>query len=69
MSRSDRLYVLAEALNVRHGPGIDTSVIRQVKRGQELIELNRREEWVKVRIDGTDMVGWVHSTYVDFEPR
>ena len=64
-----RLYVQPEALNLRQGPGVDTSVITQVSRGQELDELARREKWVKVRVDDTDMVGWVHSTYVDPEPR
>ncbi len=67
--RSRRLYVQAEGLNVRRGPGIDRSVIRQVNRGQELTELDRRSGWVKVRVDGTDMVGWVYSTYVDPELR
>lgn len=68
-SPSRRLYVQAEALNVRQGPGVDTLVIRQVNRGQELNELERRAEWVKVGIGGTDMVGWVYSTYVNPEPR
>ena len=67
--RSRRLYVRAEALNVRKGPGTDTSVLRQVNRGQELTELDRRPQWVKVRVEGTDMVGWVYSTYVDSEAR
>ncbi len=68
-ARDRRLYVQAEALNLRQGPGVDTSVIRQVSRGQELTVLARREKWVKVRVDDTDMVGWVHSTYVNPEPR
>lgn len=68
-ARDRRLYVQAEALNLRQGPGVETSVIRQVNRGQGLTELARREKWVKVRVDDTDMVGWVHSTYVHPEPR
>ena len=67
--RSRRLYVQAEGLNVRRGPGVDRSVIRQVYRGQELTELDRRSGWVKVRVDGTGMVGWVYSPYVDPELR
>ena len=68
-ARERRLYVQAEALNLRQGPGVDNSVIRQINRGQELTELARREKWVKVRVDDTDMVGWVHAMYVDSEPR
>ena len=68
-ARERRLYVQAEALNLRQGPGVGNSVIRQINRGQELTELARREKWVKVRVDDTNMVGWVHSLYVDSEPR
>ncbi len=68
-TRDRRLYVRPEALNLRQGPGVDTSVIRQVSRGQALTELTRRKKWIKVRIDDSNMVGWVHSTYVDPKPR
>ncbi len=66
---SRQLYVQVKALNVRQGPGVDHLVITQLNQGQKLTEVERRPDWVKVRIGGTDMVGWVYSTYVDPEPR
>ncbi len=63
------LYVQVEALNLRRGPGVDNLVITQVRQGQELTEIERGPDWVKVRVGGTDMVGWVYSTYVDPKPR
>ena len=69
MPPSRQLYVQVKALNLRQGPGVDHLVITQLNQGQKLTEVERRPDWVKVRIGGTDMVGWVYSTYVDPEPR
>lgn len=61
----DILYIQGNGVNVRRGPGTDAPVIMKLNRGHELIEFERRGDWVNVgiaRTGGKD--GWVHRSLV-----
>jgi hypothetical protein len=59
----DTLIVTGDGVNVRYGPGTDAKVRMQVSRGQLVSEIERRGEWVRAEIAGSDGAsGWIHSS-------
>ena len=63
LAYSQQVVVQASVLNIRKGPGLAYDVSAQVKRGQKLTVISKRNEWYQVRISN-NQVGWVASWLV-----
>ena len=50
-------------VNVRKGPGLTYSVIKQLNKGELLEILESTEKWYKVKLSDNE-IGWVSSTYI-----
>jgi len=63
------LYVQADHVNVREGPGTSYGVKLQVNKGRSLVKLDRRGEWLWMTYDvgETTTDGWIHSSFVSTE--
>jgi SH3-like domain-containing protein len=58
-----RLVVTKERVNVRQDPSPGSPVLKVIKSGEELNQLEQKGNWYKVELgDGT--TGWVHHTLV-----
>ncbi len=64
VSLSTTLYVDAEVVNLRKGPGKDFSVLTQVERGDELSEIGRQGGWVNVIAADSGTTGWIFGRLV-----
>jgi hypothetical protein len=62
----DLAVVTATRANVRTGPGMDTAVLLEVGRGQQLVLLDRQPDgqWYNVVQVDSGTEGWVHSNAV-----
>ncbi len=60
------LYVQADRVNVREGPGTSYGVILQINKGRSLVKLDRRGEWfwMTYEVGETTKDGWIHSSLV-----
>ncbi|MGG1663834.1 N-acetylmuramoyl-L-alanine amidase [Brevibacillus sp. NRS-1366] len=62
-SGSKRGTVLADALRVRKGPGLEQGIVHVLSKGTTLEILGRKQDWLQIRTsDGK--AGWVSATYV-----
>lgn len=59
------LYVQAEVVNLREGPGTGFSILAQVERGDELTEIARDGQWVNVTAKNSGTTGWIFGRLVD----
>ena len=57
--------VTAEQANLRAEPSEDASVRRQLKGGEELLELRHEGEWYGVRLQRTGEEGWISGTLIE----
>src|SRR5690606_19453879 len=58
----------ADALNLRAGPGLDYAVVGQVDRGDTLVFLEQRGDWLKARrADGQEV--WLAAWYATVQER
>lgn len=55
------------AVNLRAGPGTDHAVVGQVGKGQQVTELDRQADWVRVST-GTGRQGWVAARFFHKAP-
>jgi uncharacterized protein YgiM (DUF1202 family) len=51
---------LPNAINLRSGPSVSAKVIRVMKKGSRLEEIERKRGWVKVSDPETQITGWVY---------
>ena len=59
----DTLVVTGDAVNVRFGPSTNTRIRQRVARDQQVMELQREGDWVRVEIvDGEGREGWIHGS-------
>jgi hypothetical protein len=59
----DTLVVTGDAVNVRFGPSTNTRIRQRVSRDQQVMELQREGDWVRVEIvDGDGREGWIHGS-------
>ncbi|MGA1795965.1 MAG: SH3 domain-containing protein [bacterium] len=60
---SETVYVIADKVNVRKGPGVNYSIVTSVKKNDELMQIKSLNGWVRVTLpDGTS--GWITERYV-----
>ncbi len=57
-------YVDSEMVNLREGPGTNFSILDQVERGDELIEVDRAGSWIRVKATESSAAGWIFSRLV-----
>jgi N-acetylmuramoyl-L-alanine amidase len=58
--------IQANMVNVRKGPGLIYNVIKQVKKGERYSIIERKNDWVKLKLPGND-TGWVASWLISEE--
>jgi len=59
----DTLVVTGDAVNLRFGPSTNTRIRQRVARDQQVMELQREGEWVRVEIvDSDGREGWIHGS-------
>jgi hypothetical protein len=63
-SRSDRVEVAIDLLNLRYGPEASEAVIAQVDRYTTLRVLGSAPGWLYVEVEGENLRGWVIERYV-----
>lgn len=66
LSLSKSVTVVATAMNVRTGPGVEYDIAAQVKKGQKLRVLEEDSEWLHVKTE-KGKSGWVASWLVEKE--
>lgn len=49
-----------ETIDVRKGPGFRFDVIEKIKQGTALIEIEKKDSWIKVQIQKTGTTGYVY---------
>lgn len=59
-----RLVVSGHDVSLRSGPGPKTKILDRLRRGSEVLELERETGWVKVRHPVTGIDGWVKASLV-----
>ena len=61
------LYAQTESANLRHGPSTESDVAAQLKRGDKVLELERKGGWIKVLVSTGNVKtkGWIHSSLVE----
>jgi Bacterial SH3 domain len=57
--------VNADLVNLRAGPSDDSSVRGTIERGDEVIELTRRDSWLGVRVLRTGEEGWIFGQLLE----
>jgi len=58
------LMVNTLALNLRAGPGAEHVVLEKLSKYQELVFLAMTGNWVKVKVQSTSTIGFIHYKYV-----
>lgn len=58
------LYVDSPVVNLRDGPGTNFSILSQVDRGEELIEIDRVGSWINVSVTNSGTTGWIFNRLV-----
>jgi hypothetical protein len=57
------LVVTGNVVNVRFGPSTNTRIRQQIPRDQQVMELQREGDWVRVEIvDSSGREGWIHGS-------
>ena len=64
------VYVQSKVAEVRAEPNREAQVITRLRRGNKVIEFERRSGWVRIGMfDTSGRVGWVHGSLLGPEPR
>lgn len=62
----DKLVVIESLVNVRAAPTADSESLLKLKKGRNVIEMGRQNNWVKVELHRTDTpTGWIHQSLLD----
>ena len=56
--------VIADMLNFRACPGVHCQVLTILRRGDVLIPMGSKGEWMRAQVKSTGQEGWVSSRYV-----
>ncbi|EKD41066.1 MAG: hypothetical protein ACD_74C00066G0002 [uncultured bacterium] len=62
------LFITSENLNVRVCPGLDCRIETTINRGKEVIQIDEKGEWLKIRIKANGIEGWLNSRFVSVSP-
>ncbi|MDQ8142247.1 SH3 domain-containing protein [Chryseobacterium sp. CFS15] len=50
----------AETIDVRKGPGFRFDVVEKIRQGTALIEIEKKDSWIKVQIQKTGTTGYIY---------
>ncbi len=64
-SISDYLLVTASTLNMRSGPGTQYKIVEKLSYYDKLKYLDRKGNWLKVKVVESEKIGWVYYKYVE----
>lgn len=56
------LVVKKKIINIRSGPGENYRVIRQAQQGVVFRTLEKKDDWVKIRHEEENVIGWVQRS-------
>lgn len=59
-----RWLVGVPRLNVRRGPAVDATVIVTLKRGRQVVEIERFDGWILAGIPVANTIGWVYAQHL-----
>lgn len=62
------VYILANSLNVRAIPSLESTRVAAAKVGQKYEYVSENEDWVQIRLSAT-LTGWVFKQYVSISER
>lgn len=62
------VYILANSLNVRAIPSLESARVAAAKVGQKYEYVSENEDWVQIRLSAT-LTGWVFKQYVSISER
>ena len=62
------VYILANSLNVRAAPSLESTRVAAAKMGQKYEYIQENTEWVQIRLSPT-LTGWVFKQYVSISER
>lgn len=62
--KNQMIEVTSETLNVRSAAGTDSKILKKVNQGDMLTFIKYEGEWMYVRVDGTEINGWVNYKFV-----
>ncbi|MGA1842332.1 MAG: SH3 domain-containing protein [bacterium] len=64
----DKIYVIAKAVNIRVGPGINYNKIAEVKENDELEPIKILNGWIRVILPDGD-TGWISEKYISLNEK
>ncbi len=53
-------YVRSKKLNLRDAPSIKSKIIYKLQRGTNVLILDKKKKWYKVKIKDENLIGWVY---------
>ena len=68
VSKTQDVYILANSLNVRAIPSLESARVAAAKVGQRYEYVSENEDWVQIRISPI-LTGWVFKQYVSISER
>ncbi len=60
------VYVKSKSLNLRETPNTNSSILEELKLNDQLIILEEKTGWIKVKNPKNDNIGFVKSEYIKF---
>lgn len=61
-----KAVVTARALHLRTCPTLSCAIIRTLPKGQQLVVQEVQGRWTRVRLDFTEISGWVYNKYIRY---
>lgn len=58
------LYTSKTILNLRKGPGVKYKVLKKLKKDTKLVYISKKNNWIKVKEQVSDLVGYVYFKYL-----
>ena len=59
---------IAPLANIRERPTIDSRIIARIPRGKEVSVVGKDSEWVMLKLDNNDSIGWIHRSLIRKTP-
>jgi len=60
----NKMQVKVARANVRRGPGKQFKIVKSLSKGQPLIKLSSKGNWVQIAIEGSGKIAWVFKSLI-----
>lgn len=57
-------YVAGDRVALRSGPNVRSRLLRRLDAGARMVEIERQNAWVRLRVEDDASEGWMHRSYV-----